>query len=192
MRPTTPPAIEAAIIPTLGPEEVLLDTRLRPISLSHADIRRTLAGLPASRRHSPQQAELGPRGVALQRLSAAETRVRPLSSLGLAFADADSRTRSRHACDFLPRLDPLHWDGHHFWQCVGPAHGSDLLPRWLLFAHKPSVPFCNIAGAWKVRFASARLPSRKKALSLSHLSVSFIWLIFREDRQSRHFRADPQ
>jgi hypothetical protein len=36
---TTPPAIEAAIIPTLGPEEVLLDTRLRRGAIVQKDVK---------------------------------------------------------------------------------------------------------------------------------------------------------
>jgi len=39
------------------PEACCSSTGSSPCSLSHADIRRTLAGLPASRRHSPRQTE---------------------------------------------------------------------------------------------------------------------------------------
>ena len=42
---------------TLRWREGKLGVGSSPLSLSHADIRRTLSGLPASRRHSPRQAE---------------------------------------------------------------------------------------------------------------------------------------
>jgi hypothetical protein len=64
-------------------------------------------GLPDSRRHSPRQAEFRPRGRTVQRLSAAEFQVRLFSSLQLVVAATGLRTRSRHACDFLSRLDRM-------------------------------------------------------------------------------------
>ena len=73
--------------PVLRLNEDKLGDGSSPISLSRADIRRILAELPASRRHSPRQAEFSrPHSRAVQRLAVAEFRVRPLSSLGLMVA----------------------------------------------------------------------------------------------------------
>ncbi len=51
------------------------------------------------------------------------------------------RTRSRHACESVPRLDPLALVGHRFWRCVGQGHGSRLLSLRLPFTHRPAVSF---------------------------------------------------
>jgi hypothetical protein len=77
-----------------------------PCSLSHADIRRILADAASfPTPFSTASGVLRPHSRAVQRLAVAEFRVRPLGSLELAFADAGSRTRSRHLCDFFSRLD---------------------------------------------------------------------------------------
>src|SRR5258707_13817741 len=53
-----------------------------------------------------------PHSRAVQRLAVAEFRVRPLSSLGLAFADAGLRTRERHGCYSVIRVSTdWHRDG---------------------------------------------------------------------------------
>ena len=61
-------------------------------------------GLPASRRYSPRQAELRPHSRAVQRLTVAGFRVRPLSSLGLAFAAPACEPDKDTFVTFAPRL----------------------------------------------------------------------------------------
>ena len=61
-------------------------------------------GLPASRRYSPRQAELRPHSRAVQRLTVAGFRVRPLSSLGLAFAAPVCEPDKDTFVTFAPRL----------------------------------------------------------------------------------------
>ena len=78
-------------------------------------------GLPASRRYSPRQAELRPHSRAVQRLTVAGFRVRPLSSLGLAFAapacEPDKDTfvtlapRLYHLTPGRPPLVAVRWPG---------------------------------------------------------------------------------
>jgi len=136
-----------------------------PLSLSHAVIGRP-AGLTASRRHSPRQAEFArPHSRAVQRLTFAEFRVRPLSSLGLAFADAGLRTWARHVCDCSSASWPLSFGSA---TAVGGAlaqnYGSDLLPLRLLFAHMLAALFLAPPAFRKVftGFAMARCPSRNE------------------------------
>ena len=132
-------------------------------------------GLPASRRYSPRQAELRPHSRAVQRLTVAGFRVRPLSSLGLAFAapacEPDKDTfvtlapRLYHLTPGRPPLVAVRWPGvtgltSYLSGCIwltsqrcfftSPAFGSDgPLPRPISF------------------------PVRM--LTLSRLSASFIW-----------------
>ena len=61
-------------------------------------------GPPASRRYSPRQAELRPHSRAVQRLTVAGFRVRPLSSLGLAFAAPACEPDKDTFVTFAPRL----------------------------------------------------------------------------------------
>lgn len=58
----------------------------------------------------------------------------------------------------IPRLDHLVRDGHRFWRCVGPNHGSRLLPLRLPFVSQSSGAVFNIAGSRKVFTEPAKLP----------------------------------
>jgi hypothetical protein len=65
-------------------------------------------GLPASRRHSPRQAEFTrPHSRAVQRLAASEFRVRPLSSLRLMVAPPAYEPGQDTFVIATPRLDPF-------------------------------------------------------------------------------------
>ena len=116
------------------------------------------AGLPASRRHSPRQAE-----------SSASWQGRPApcgtgllsEAFQLAWAGGCAtglRTRSRHGCGHIPRLHHLALGGHRFWRCVDQGHGSRLLPLRLSFTRSPAV----LVGASPAFGSFSRgLPSRR-------------------------------
>jgi hypothetical protein len=73
--------------PNLSVEQGQMGNGSSSLSLSRTGIRRSPSrGLPVSRRYSPRQAEFRPRSRAVQRLSAAEFRVRLFSSLQLVVA----------------------------------------------------------------------------------------------------------
>jgi hypothetical protein len=126
-------------------------------SLSRTGIRRSpFRGLPDSRRHSPRQTEFRPRGRAVQRLSAAEFRVRLFSSLQLVVAATGLRTRSRHACDNFSRLNPLA-PGQPPLLAVRSPDATGLASSLIdCFCSQSSGAVCNIAGLWKFYTRLAR------------------------------------
>jgi hypothetical protein len=110
-------------------------------------------GLPASRRYSPRQAELRPHSRAVQRLAVAEFRVRPLSSLGLAFAAPAYEPGKDTFVTCVSASLPLSaGSATAFGSALARRHGSDLLPLRLHLAHKPAVlltspAFWRLAGS---------------------------------------------
>jgi len=91
-----------------------------------------------------------PHSRAVQRLAALNHRVRPLGSLGLAFADAGLRTGWRHVCDHGSASPPFcSGSATAFGGALARCHGSDLLTLGLLFAHKPAPPFVASPAFWK-------------------------------------------
>ena len=92
-------------LPGLSVEQGQMGDGSVPSSLSHADIRRAPFGgcqLPDAILHGKRS--FRPRSRAVQCLAAAGFRVRLFSLLGPMVAPP-LQTRSRHACDFLSRLD---------------------------------------------------------------------------------------
>ena len=170
-----------------GQTEANLGAGRSPLSLSHAVIRRP-ARLTASRRHSPRQAEFfRPHSRAVQRLAAAEFRVRPLSSLRLALADAGLRTRSRHVCDCGSASSPVCFRSA---TAVGGAlarsNGSGLLSLQVAFRSHAGGAVFNAARLlegfhW---LCHGSVSSPRRMLTLSRLSASFFWLYFSRSRQS--------
>ncbi len=101
-------------------------------------------GLPASRRYSPRQAELRPHSRAVQRLAVAGFRVRPLSSLGLAFAAPACEPDKDTPVTCCSASLPLNaGSATAFDSALARCHGSDLLPLRLHLAHKPAVFFLH-------------------------------------------------
>jgi len=153
------------------------------------------AGLPASRRHSPRQAESPASWQGRPTSCGVEFRVRLFSSLGLAVAPPACEPGQDTPATCSPRLNHLAWVGHRFWRCVGPGHGSRLLPLRLPFAHSPAVPFLTSPALGSF---SRGLPSRRvlpgARAPFVHLSMVFAGRIQTVDRirQSRPPRADTQ
>ena len=129
--------------PTLRSNRDQMGDGSSPLSLSRADIGRAPLGgcqLPDAILHGKRSCR--PHSRAVQRLAVAEFRVRPLSSLRLAFADAGLRTRSSHVCDFVSASRPFSaGSAIAFGNALARCHGSDLLSLRLPFAHKPAVSF---------------------------------------------------
>jgi hypothetical protein len=92
-----------------------------------------------------------PHSRAVQRLAAAEFRVKPLGSLRLAFADADWRTRWRHVRDCISASLPFSaGTATVFDSALARCHGSGLLTLRLPFAHMPAVFFSTSPASWKI------------------------------------------
>ena len=133
-----------------------------------------------------------PHSRAVQRLAVAEFRVRHLSSLRLAFADAGWRTRQRHVCDFSIRVfTDKHQDSRCFWQRVG------LLPRVLplnsqvAFRSQASGALLASQAFWKVSQACLPDPPRNAcSFCLAFRRLSFGR--FCPNRQSHPLRAGAQ
>ncbi len=114
-----------------------------PLSLSRTGIRRTPSrGLPASRRHSPRQAEFPAswQGRPAFRNARILSEAFQLASAGGCATGL--QTRSRHACDLCFRVLTISTGsaaagGSAFAQ----RHGSRLFTLKLLFIHSPAVPF---------------------------------------------------
>ena len=153
------------------------------------------AGLPASRRHSPRQAESPASWQGRPTPCDVEFRVRLFSSLRPVVAPPACEPGQDTSAICSPRLDHLALVGHRFWRRVCHSHGSRLLTLRLPFAHRPAVPF--LASPTHGSF-SRGLPSRRGlpgSLALFvHLSMAFIGRSQTVDRirQSRSPRADTQ
>jgi hypothetical protein len=124
------------------------------LSLSRTGIRRSpLRGLPASRRHSPRQAEFRSRGRTVQSLSAAEFQVRLFSSLQLVVAPPACEPGQDTPAIFS-RLNHLVQGQPPFLTARSP--GTTGLASSLIdcFFSQYSGVVCNIAGLWKFLHAT--------------------------------------
>ena len=129
---------------TLRPDGGKTGDGSAPHSLSRTGIRRALAGLPASRRCSPRQAE-----------SSASQQGRPapcghwISSEAFQLAWAGGcatgpRTRSRHVCEFLSASSPFSaGSASDFVGTFARCHGSRLFTLRLFFVLRPAVRFLH-------------------------------------------------
>ena len=90
-----------------------------PRSLSRTGIRRHRGcQFPDAILHGKRS--LRPHSRAVQRLTRAGFRVRPLGSFGLMVAPPAREPGQDTAAILSPRLDPLLRVGHRLWRCVGP------------------------------------------------------------------------
>jgi hypothetical protein len=128
--------------PDLSVEQGQMGDGSSPCSLSRTGIRRSPSrGLPASRRHSPRQAEFRPRSRAVQRLSAAEFRVRLFSSLGLMVAPPACEPGQDTPAIFFRVLTFGSGSAAAFDGAFARCHGSRLFTQRLLFFHSPAASF---------------------------------------------------
>ena len=153
-------------------------------------------GLPASRRHSPRQAEFTrPHSRAVQRLAATEFRVRPLSSLRLMVAPPAYEPGQDTFMIYVRVLTVCAGTAIAFADALAQCYGSDLLTLELLFAHMPAVSFLTspLSGSF------SRVLPRLRVLPGSNAHFVPPFGVFRladpcfwQARQSHPSRADAQ
>jgi len=99
-------------------------------------------GLPASRRHSPRQAELSASWQGRPPFCNARILSEAFQLASAGGCATGPRTRSRHACDFFFRvLTTGSGSAAAFGGAFARSHGSRLLALKLPFAHSPAVSF---------------------------------------------------